>query len=207
MTTEDHWEQVYRTKSPASVSWFQPKAERSLNLIRSTGIALDASIIDVGGGASTLVDGLLADGYERVTVLDLSASAVQAAQARLGARAESVAWQVGDITQMAFPPASLDLWHDRAAFHFFTEPARRQAYVQTALRAIKPGGFAVMATFAGDGPMQCSGLPVQRYDAASLARELGDGFALLRYEREEHRTPQGNVQRFQYAVFRRAGER
>ncbi|WP_114472696.1 class I SAM-dependent methyltransferase [Pseudorhodoferax soli] len=164
---------------------------------------MDAPIIDVGGGASTLVDDLLAAGYSSLTVLELSSAAVKAAQSRLGERAHRVAWKVDDVTVAELPECGFEVWHDRAVFHFFTGQTERNAYVRAAQRAIKPGGFIIMATFAEDGPTQCSGLPVVRYGEVSLQRELGDQFDLVEHERESHQTPFGTNQEFFYAVFRR----
>lgn len=203
MKPEDHWNHVYETKTSDSVSWFQEHAEQSLRLIRATGMAASASIIDVGGGASTLVDDLLLDGYHSLSVLDLSAKALAAAQQRLGPRAGEVRWIEADITRATLPAHAYDIWHDRAVFHFLTEPEQRRAYVDTVLRAVKPGGHVIVATFAEDGPLQCSGLPVMRYSANGLHTEFGAPFTLLQHEREEHLTPSGSVQRFVYCYCRK----
>lgn len=203
MKPEDHWNHVYETKTSDSVSWFQEHAEQSLRLIRATGMAATASIIDVGGGASTLVDDLLLDGYHSLSVLDLSAKALAAAQQRLGPRASEVRWIEADITRATLPAHAYDFWHDRAVFHFLTAPEQRRAYVDTVLRAVKPGGHVIVATFAEDGPLQCSGLPVMRYSANGLHTEFGAPFTLLQHEREEHLTPSGSVQRFVYCYCRK----
>jgi ubiquinone/menaquinone biosynthesis C-methylase UbiE len=200
---KSHWEQVYSTKAADQVTWFQEHAARSLALIVASGIKRSDAIIDVGGGASTLVDDLQTAGYSALTVLDLSAAALATATSRLGPRADAVTWLEGDVTAMPLPVAAFDLWHDRAVFHFLTAPAARQAYVGAALRALKPGGHLIVATFAEDGPPQCSGLPVMRYDAGRLHAEFGAPFTLLRHEREEHGTPFGTVQKFTYCHFRR----
>lgn len=197
-----HWEQTYSRKRPDELSWFQPDATRSLALIEMHAPERASPIIDVGGGASRLVDGLLAAGYRRLSVLDLSASALAASRARLGAQADSISWIVGDITEVALP-AGYALWHDRAVFHFLTGAEQRARYVANASRAIVDGGYLVIATFAPDGPMKCSGLEVRRYDAEGLAQEFGAGFQLLATERESHRTPAGGEQRFVYCVFRK----
>jgi SAM-dependent methyltransferase len=202
MQAKEHWESVYTTKPEDGVSWYQEHAELSLKLIRGTGAALNASIIDVGGGASTLVDDLLRDGYSAITVLDISWAALETARARLGVRANAVVWLEGDITKATLPVHAYDIWHDRAVFHFLTEADDRRAYVQTVLRAVKPGGHVIVATFAEDGPLQCSGLPVKRYSAAELHQEFGEPFLLLRNEREEHHTPAGTVQKFVYCYCR-----
>ncbi|MDD5250888.1 MAG: class I SAM-dependent methyltransferase [Rhodocyclaceae bacterium] len=204
MPSKEHWERVYATKPVDAVSWFQEHAEQSVRLIQDAGVALDASIIDVGGGASTLVDDLLQRGYSSLTVLDLSAAALAAAQRRLGARAGEVRWIEADVTRAALPFQAYDVWHDRAVFHFLTSPADRHAYVEAVLRAVKPGGHVIVATFAEDGPTQCSGLPVMRYGANELHAEFGAPFTLLRHEREEHRTPSGAVQKFIYCYCRKS---
>ena len=203
MQSKQHWEQVYKTKGANSVSWFQEHAQQSLQLIRQTGVQRDAGIIDVGGGASTLVDDLLDDGYSNVAVLDLSEAALAAAKERLGARAQQVSWLVGDITQVNLPRHAYAVWHDRAVFHFLTTAEEREAYVRAVLRAVKPGGHVIVATFAEDGPEKCSGLPVVRYSADGLHAQFGAPFTLLRHEREEHHTPAGAIQRFIYCMCRK----
>lgn len=204
MQSKDHWEQVYTTKATSGVSWFQEHARQSVQLIARAGLARDAGIIDVGGGASTLVDDLLDEGYTKVTVLDLSEAALAASQSRLGQRTDDVSWLVGDITRMKLPRHAYDVWHDRAVFHFLTMPQEREAYVQAVLRAVKPGGHVIVATFAEDGPEKCSGLPVMRYSADGLHAEFGAPFTLLQQEREEHHTPLGTVQQFIYCLCRKA---
>lgn len=203
MQQKDHWEKVYSTKPTDGVSWYQEHADRSLDLIRGTGVRPDASIIDVGGGASTLVDDLLREGYASLTVLDLSGAALAAARTRLGQRASEVTWLEADITRAGLPAQAYDVWHDRAVFHFLTSEDDRKAYVETVLRAVKPGGHVIVATFAEDGPLQCSGLPVRRYSADELHAEFGQPFTLLRHQREEHHTPFGTVQKFVYCYCRR----
>jgi len=203
MDSKTHWETVYSSKSTEAVSWFQPHADLSLNLIKATGVGRGAAIIDVGGGASTLVDDLVAEGYADLTVLDLSAAALKAARKRLGAEADRVCWLEADITKAALPASRYDIWHDRAVFHFLTAPADRAAYVRTVLRAVKPGGHVIVATFAEDGPLQCSGLPVMRYRADELHDQFGAAFTLLQHQKEEHHTPFGTVQQFVYCYCRR----
>lgn len=202
MNGKEHWDRTYATKSAARVSWYQPHADLSLQLIRSTGVPLDASLIDVGGGASTLVDDLLDDGYSSITVLDLSATALAVAKARLGERAATVCWIEADITRVTLPRNAYGLWHDRAVFHFLTSEAERSAYVAAVRRAVRPGGHVIVATFAEDGPEQCSGLPVVRYSPAQLHAQFGPHFALLKQEREEHHTPFGTTQQFIYCYCR-----
>lgn len=203
MTSKAHWEEVYATKSPTAVSWFQPHAALSLQLVEQTGVPKDAGIIDVGGGASTLVDDLLDAGYSNLTVLDLSDAALAASRARLGSRADAVHWLVGDITQITLPEQAYAVWHDRAVFHFLTTEPQREAYVAAVMRAVKPGGHVIVATFAEDGPEKCSGLPVARYSAQGLHAQFGNPFTLLRQQREEHHTPFGTVQQFIYCLCRK----
>lgn len=205
MQTKDHWEKVYSTKAISSVSWFQEHADLSLRLIRATGATTEASIIDVGGGASTLVDDLLATGFNNVSILDLSGAALDAARHRLGAQAVSVQWLKADITKVTLPAHTFDVWHDRAVFHFLTAPGDRAAYVQNVLHAVKPGGHIIVATFAEDGPPECSGLPVMRYRAEELHSEFGESFSLLKHEKEAHHTPFGTVQQFVYCYCRKVG--
>jgi ubiquinone/menaquinone biosynthesis C-methylase UbiE len=205
MHPKEHWEKVYTTKSTDAVSWFQPHADLSLDLIKATGAKLDAGIIDVGGGASTLVDDLVANGYSDLTVLDLSASALDAARQRLGAQENKVRWIEADITQVDLPSKRYDIWHDRAVFHFLTTQKQRDAYVRTVFHSVKPGGHVIIATFAEDGPEQCSGLPVMRYRADDLHDEFGDAFTLLKHQKEAHKTPSGTVQQFVYCYCRRIG--
>lgn len=203
MQSKDHWEKVYSTKATDAVSWFQPHADLSLGFIMSAGVGRDASIVDVGGGASTLVDDLLANGFTNVTVLDLSASALAAARKRLGSRASGVRWIEADITKANLPANHYDIWHDRAVFHFLTSPEDRAAYVKAVFRSVKPGGHVIVATFAEDGPVQCSGLPVMRYSADELHDEFGESFQLLDHRKEAHHTPAGTVQQFVYCYCRR----
>lgn len=195
---KEHWEKVYQTKQPEAVSWFQAHATRSLELIRSIGTPLDASIIDVGGGASTLVDDLLHDGFNQVTVLDLSDSALEVARNRLGVSGAGVSWIAGDIRNVNLPEQTYDIWHDRAVFHFLTDPADRASYVRQVMKSVKQGGHVIVATFAPDGPEQCSGLPVARYAPNELHGEFGPAFELLEHTSEEHKTPWGSVQHFVY---------
>lgn len=195
---KEHWEKVYQTKQADSVSWFQEHATWSLEIICSVGATSDARIIDVGGGASTLVDDLLTNGFEHLTVLDLSASALEVARNRVGTLGKRVTWTSGDIRDVLLPEQSYDIWHDRAVFHFLTDPADRVAYVQQVMKSVKPGGHVIVATFAPDGPEQCSGLPVARYAPEQLHGEFGPAFELLEHASEEHKTPWGSVQHFVY---------
>lgn len=205
LQTKEHWQSVYSSKATNAVSWFQERAVVSLQLIHETGVAPDAAVIDVGGGASVLVDDLLAGGFVNLSVLDISAAALRAAQDRLGPeRAQMVRWIKADITQADLPAKSYDVWHDRAVFHFLTRPEDRAAYVRLVSRAVKPGGHVIVATFAEDGPTQCSGLPVMRYGAEQLHGEFGPAFTLLEHRKEVHRTPFGTDQRFVYCYCRTA---
>lgn len=197
-----YWERVYATKAETEVSWFQAEPTPSLEALARAGANRRSAIIDIGGGTSRLVDRLSHDGYEDVTVLDVSAAAIATARARLGDAAARVQWLVADATEWA-PERHYDVWHDRATFHFLVDPADHAAYVQRLRDALEPGGHAIIATFAPDGPERCSGLPVARYDGRSLAAALGADFALLETRRHDHVTPAGAVQRFQFSVFRR----
>jgi ubiquinone/menaquinone biosynthesis C-methylase UbiE len=197
-----HWENVYTTKGENEVSWFQQDPAPSFELIIQAGATHGSAIIDIGGGASRLVDHLVEQGFEDVTVLDLSGAALEAARRRLASRANRVHWVVADAT--AWEPAkAYDIWHDRAAFHFLTEEKDRAAYIARLTRGVKAGGHAIIATFALDGPEKCSGLPVARYDSASLGQALGSKFHLVHARRHEHATPWGSQQMFQFSVFRR----
>lgn len=203
MPNKQHWETVYTTQPTTAVSWYQPHATRSLAMVGALGLPKTAPILDVGGGASTLVDGLLAAGYADVSVLDLSGAALAASKERLGLAAKKARWIEGDILRQEFAPASVVVWHDRAVFHFLTRAQDRAAYARKAREAMGPGGLLIVATFAQDGPTQCSGLPVCRYGAAQLAAEFADGFAPVSFENETHPTPWGADQSFLYGLFRR----
>jgi len=204
MDDKTHWERIYGARAPERVSWYQAHAARSLALIRDVASDPRAPLIDVGGGASVLVDELLDAGYTDVTVLDLARSALAVVQSRLGPRASSVHWLEADVRSVALPRGHYAVWHDRAVFHFLTEPVDRDAYVKQVERAVRPGGHVLVATFAEDGPTQCSGLPVARYSAAELHGAFGSAFDLLSSEREEHVTPAGAHQSFVYCLCRRA---
>ncbi|MFZ0235853.1 MAG: class I SAM-dependent methyltransferase [Xanthobacteraceae bacterium] len=197
-----HWRKVYKEKGEKQVSWFQEKPAISLELIHGIGVKQNSAIIDIGGGASRLVDVLIRDGYRDLTVLDLSDDAVAITRSRLAERAVLVKWSVADMTEWE-PSREYDLWHDRAAFHFLTEAADRAAYLDRLTQAIGPGGHAIIGTFAIDGPERCSGLPVMRYDATLLSAALGRAFALIGTRRHDHTTPAGGVQQFLFSVFRR----
>jgi trans-aconitate methyltransferase len=198
----DHWENVYAGKGENQVSWFQETPAISLELIELVGAMPGSGIIDIGGGASRLVDCLVSRGYEDVTVLDLSEAALAAARSRVGESAGRVTWVAADVTIWE-PSRTYDIWHDRAAFHFLTEREDQAAYIARLRRAVRPGGHAIIGTFAPDGPERCSGLLVSRYDAAALAATLGRGFELIDARRHEHVTPWGATQKFQFSTFRR----
>jgi trans-aconitate methyltransferase len=200
----EHWDQVWRTRTPQQVSWYQAEPRVSLELIAAAGIGKDAGIIDVGGGASVLVDRLLDLGYTNLAVLDIAGAALQASRARLGSRAGAVEWYETDVTAFE-PPRRYALWHDRAVFHFLTSAVDRRQYVATLRKALQPRGTVVIATFAPDGPPKCSGLDVLRHDEATLGAELGPDFRLHDARRETHITPSNAEQRFIYCRFRAAG--
>jgi trans-aconitate methyltransferase len=199
---EQHWRTVYTDKQPEDVSWYQATPEQSLLALDQFGTVPSQSLIDIGGGASTLVDALLARGWRDLTVLDIAAPALAAAQVRLGERAAEVTWQVADITAWQ-PPRRYDIWHDRAVFHFLNQPEQRAAYVRALGAGLAQSGLAIIATFALDGPEKCSGLVVERYDAEKLAQTLGSGFHLEATWRDVHLTPWGASQAFTWCVFRR----
>ena len=199
MDTQQHWETIYGSKAEGQLSWYRPHLEISLALIeRAAKGDRAAGIIDVGGGSSTLVDDLITRGFRNVTVLDISQAALDKAQSRLGAGAGRVHWLHADITQSRLPERAFDVWHDRAVFHFLTDPADRTAYVQNAAKAVKPGGHVIVSTFGPEGPTKCSGLDVVRYDADALHDEFGPRFQLVESSQEIHDTPLGTHQQFLY---------
>lgn len=198
MDPKKHWESVYGTKAPEAVSWYRAHLETSLALIERAAAGNSASIIDIGGGESTLVDDLLERGYENVTVLDVSQTALDVTKKRLGLAADHVHWLVADITEAKLEPGTYDVWHDRAVFHFLTNGEHRSAYVQQVCHAVKPGGHVIVSTFGPEGPTKCSGLDVVRYDANSLHNQFGVRFRLLESSKELHRTPFGTTQQFLY---------
>lgn len=203
MNDKTHWESVFKNKNATSVSWFQEHADRSLAHIHATGLPKTASVVDVGGGASTLVDDLLSAGFTSVTVIDISAAALRVVKDRLGELSHRVTWIEADILEVVLPVHAYDLWHDRAVFHFLTSPSARRTYIDSVLGAVKPGGDIIVATFADNGPETCSGLPVMRYNPDQLHAEFGSQFSLVSSERVEHRTPSDSVQKFIYCHFRR----
>lgn len=200
---KSHWDEVYATKDVDAVSWFETHADDSLRFLKKTVVNLTAAIIDIGGGASNLVDDLLAQGYKNVTVLDIAQQALSAAKTRLGVRADQANWLVADITKVDLAANSVDVWHDRAVFHFLTSATDRKAYINNMFHALKPNGHVIIATFAEDGPLKCSGLEIVRYSANSLQAELGELFELIASEKVLHHTPGGNLQHFNYCYFRK----
>lgn len=204
MDSKTHWENIYETEAPTQVSWYQEHAQLSLRFIRNTGAQKTGHIIDIGGGASTLVDDLLLAGFQRLSVLDVSGTALQLARQRLGVRAKDVQWIEADITQVDLPEQAYDVWHDRAVFHFLTRPADRRCYIDLVRSAVRTGGHVIVATFAPDGPDRCSGLDVARYSPESLHGEFGEGFEMRDSACEIHHTPFGKEQKFIYCYCRKA---
>jgi 2-polyprenyl-3-methyl-5-hydroxy-6-metoxy-1,4-benzoquinol methylase len=202
MDARAHWEKIYTTKAPDQVSWYRPHLEISLALIKRSVTHRSASIIDVGGGESTLIDDLLAEGFQNVTILDISRAAIEATKKRLGQIAERVRWLAADITQVQLEQGAYDVWHDRAVFHFLTAPDQRAAYVHQVARSVKLGGYVIVSTFGPEGPTKCSGLDVVRYDADSLHNEFGRRFRLVDSSKELHNTPLGTAQQFLYCYCR-----
>ncbi|QKT03727.1 class I SAM-dependent methyltransferase [Ectothiorhodospiraceae bacterium 2226] len=204
MSNKQHWEQTYTERTPDDLGWYTPHLAQSLAWIEALGLPPETPIIDIGGGASTLVDDLLAAGHQDLTVLDLSAQALAVAQARLGERADAVTWRIGDITDIALPAGHYALWHDRAALHFLTEPAQRARYAAQLRHALRADGEVIIGVFALEAPPQCANLPVHRYDIEALGALLGEGFALQRHIKQMHHTPRGKEQMYLYAHFRRS---
>jgi SAM-dependent methyltransferase len=198
-----HWETIYRTKDVHEVSWFQSEARRSLDLITRICPDRPAPIIDVGAGASVLVDNLLEAGYRDLTVLDLSEAALEISRDRLGADSAKVKWLRADVLRTKLDDGAYAVWHDRAVFHFLTDATDRETYIAQVRRAVRLGGHVLVATFAEDGPDHCSGLPVVRYSAEGLHSEFGTDFLLIKSEHEDHRTPLGAEQSFLYCLCRR----
>jgi SAM-dependent methyltransferase len=202
MNLKTHWDTIYGKKAPDAVSWYRPHLETSLELIERVAAGRSASIIDVGGGESTLVDDLLAEGYSDLSVLDLSQVAVDKTKKRLGLASDGVRWLVGDVTTVKLEASAYDVWHDRAVFHFLASDEERMAYVAQVASAVRSGGHVIVSTFGPEGPTQCSGLDVVRYDADSLHDQFGVRFHLLGSSKELHETPFGTVQQFLYCLCR-----
>jgi ubiquinone/menaquinone biosynthesis C-methylase UbiE len=203
MSRVTHWDGVYTTQQPQRLSWFQPHLELSLELLARAGLSRSTRIIDIGAGASTLLDDLLARDVQNPIALDISAAALQVTRDRLRERADRVRWIVSDVTQLDLPPSSIDIWHDRATLHFLIEDRDAHKYVEVASRVVAPGGHAVIGGFASDGPEQCSHLPVMRRDPEQIAELFANAFVLLETRRESHTTPGGSLQRFAYALLGR----
>jgi len=203
MSQKDHWEQVYLTKPTEKLGWYKPHLQTSLAWIKELGLALDAPIIDVGGGASTLADDLFDTGYRSITVLDISEKALSSVRTRLGEKAELVTWLEGNITSIDLPTHYYELWHDRALFHFLTVLEQQRKYRDNLLKALKPSGHLIIGTFAPEAPPKCSGLPVQRYSQEQLENTLGGEFELKRHHKELHITPGGVEQMYLYCHFRK----
>ncbi len=201
MNQKDRWEQVYSTKPTEKLGWYKPHLQTSLSWIKELGLAMDAPIIDVGGGASTLVDDLLGKGYRSITVLDISKKALSLVKARLGERADLVTWLEGDITSVDLPTHHYELWHDRAVFHFLTAPQQQRKYRDNLLKALRPSGHLIIGTFAPEAPPRCSGLPVQRYSPKQIESALCSEFELKRDHKELHVTPGGVEQMYLYCHF------
>lgn len=203
MNKQAHWEEVYQTKGREEVSWFREHLDTSIKMITNTGVGKDAAIIDVGGGNSTLVDDLLDAGFVDVSVLDISANAINGSKERLGAKAKDVDWIVADITEVALPEVHFDVWHDRAVFHFLTDENDRRKYVELVMRSLKRGGHIIVASFSLVGPQKCSGLDVMRYSPESMHDEFGNAFELVESIGETHNTPFGTTQDFVYCYCRK----
>lgn len=201
-TMKEHWDTVYRDKQPHEVSWWQDHPHTSLDFIHSFNTPKTAQIIDIGGGDSRVVDCLLDEGFDNITVLDISERAIERAKLRLGGRSQRITWVVGDIVDYR-PATMFDVWHDRATFHFLTSKPLVERYASIAERSIKHGGYLVLGTFSSTGPKMCSGLPVQRYEEASLTSELRNGFDKVKCIREDHVTPFNTKQNFLFCSFRR----
>ena len=201
MDTKSHWERVFGTKAPTEVSWFRPHLETSLALIERVAGDRSASIIDVGGGESTLVDDLISKGYLNVTVMDISRTAIEHSKKRMGSASSKAVWLVADVTNVELPAHAYDVWHDRAVFHFLTEPEQRLAYVRQAATAVELGGHVIVGTFGPEGPVKCSGLDAVRYDVDSLQAQFGSRFRLVESVTELHHTPFGATQQFLYCCF------
>jgi SAM-dependent methyltransferase len=204
MDTKEHWEQVYTGKPSHRLGWYKPRLQTSLEWIGALGLEPDEPIIDVGGGASTLIDDLIAAGHSAITVIDIAEPALELLRSRLGGKSAAVNWLCGDITRIELPENAFALWHDRAVFHFLTETSQRERYRENLCRALQPGGHLIIGTFAPEAPPRCSGLPVQRYDLELLCDTLGTAFELRRHQKEMHVTPGGVEQMYLYCEFRLA---
>ncbi|MCF3108223.1 class I SAM-dependent methyltransferase [Niabella sp. CC-SYL272] len=202
MNRKQHWESIYQTKAPYAFSWYQEKPHTSLSILDQLRVHHTAKIIDIGGGDSTFADHLLDRGYQNITVLDISASAIERAQRRLGERASKITWIVADAAQFK-PTMAYDFWHDRAAFHFLTDEQEVSNYIQAAQQGIVPGGILVIGTFSEKGPTQCSGIEVKRYSARTMTNRLEGFFKKIKCLTTEHLTPFQTVQQFVFCSFKK----
>lgn len=201
LPSQDHWGSLYKTKKSDDVSWYAPHLEKSLEIIRGLNLKKDARIIDIGGGASTLPDDLLAQSFKNITVLDISSEALEVSKGRLGNKANQICWLETDITAAQLKPTQYDLWHDRAMFHFLTKAEDRKKYAEIMRNSLAKGGYALIATFGSKGPLKCSGLETVRYSVEDLRKELGEGFELEGHFLEAHKTPFNTTQEFLYCLF------
>lgn len=201
-TDQQYWDTVYSTKGENEVSWFQPYPKTSMEFVALFHLALNANIIDIGGGASHFADALLDKGYRNIWVLDISAKAIEKAKQRLGARASKIHWVVSDITAFE-PPVQFDLWHDRAAFHFLTSDDKINKYVSIAEDAIRKDGYLILGTFSENGPKKCSGLDIRQYSEASMSARFEVAFERIRCIEENHTTPFNTLQHFLFCSFRK----
>ncbi len=204
MSNKDHWEKVYGSKASEAVSWYAPHLETSLKLIHQASANKNSAIIDIGGGESTLVDDLITEGYQDISVLDISQKAIDVAKERLGKSADMVHWYCADINQATLPQNYFEVWHDRAVFHFLTEEYQRVKYIEQVTQSVRHGGYVIMSTFGPEGPEKCSGLDVVRYDSEKLHGQFGKGFKLIDSSTEIHKTPMNTTQQFLYCFYRMA---
>jgi ubiquinone/menaquinone biosynthesis C-methylase UbiE len=202
MNKKSHWENVYQTKNVDQVSWFREHLDNSLQMILNTNVEKDAAIIDIGGGSSTLVDDLLNVGFIDVSVLDISAKAMENSKQRLDRKSDAVEWVEADITEVELPKNRYDVWHDRAVFHFLTDEDDRKKYVELVKKSLKVGGHIIIASFGLNGPNKCSGLDVVRYSPDSMRNEFGNSFELVKSISEHHETPFETIQEFVYCYCR-----
>ena len=202
---KEHWDRVYSSKPVTQLGWYEPQPTPSLQLIERCGMDKHEAVLDIGSGASTLINALLEHGYENIYALDISEIALQKAKAELGAKAGRVQWMVEDITQpsKAFNLSEIALWHDRAVFHFFTDDQQRQNYLATLLRVLRPGGYVIMAAFAIGGASKCSGLDVRNYDVESLTQFLGSDFKIIASRQHTYQMPSGDLRPYVYTLFQR----
>jgi SAM-dependent methyltransferase len=207
MSIEEHWENIYGTKDSKQVSWYADHVASSLERIESLKLRFDAAILDLGGGASTLVDDLLEAGHTEVSVMDISGAAMDIARQRLGQRASRANWIRGDVLLHVFEPEKFDLWHDRAVFHFLTGSREREIYRNQAARAVKPDGYLLLSVFADDGPEKCSGLVIRRHSEKELEQFFEQDFGPISHSRFTHRTPGGSEQRFVSVLLRKKSKR